>query len=477
MKGVNISRVDKFDRRLDGWEPPENAEKFIHSSINFCDAMDTGNSVLDYNATVTGTTGITGHALDQLKDHNFDTYWQADSGVADDDQYFELELSDAVYCDSYIMNFNKPQEYRTPPYTPYPNCWKAWIIKGKLNAGDDWTTLETVSANTAKFYHGTFTRNQYKYFRVESISAYDDVSQSNRIDAYLYNAGIYESTTKYHDIFPAIKRGRNDYDSESESEHFTSHDIYINKISYKFSDVYDLNGDISRVVKGVQEKRHRHIGGLWTELDVDVAELNYPQSLTFTRLNSLDFTDEADICLYMFPPPNEIWYFLASGYAFDETSTAMNTPVVLKVPDNACDINPSWTTIRTYTSYAVLGARYKDTLSGEFKVNLHYITFSDAVNMQSQIKFDGQECKGLITDMDGTLLTGASNAVSNVTVGRLKIGDIWRGYQANIIFDPPIKLDGDDPTHTFEIHKDEKILGSVFRFTTEGFMVPKPTGD
>lgn len=469
-----MPRTDKYGRSLDAWDPPFNADKFIHSSINFCDEMDTHNSILDYDASITGTAGIADHPLSNIATHDFDTYWQADPAVADNDQYFEIELSEAVYCDSYIINSHKPQEYRTAPYAPYPNCWKAWTLKGKLLSSDSWTTLETVATNTLKFYHGTFTRAQYKYFRVESISAYDNVAQDSRIDAYLYTMGLYDSTNKFYDIFPDTRRGRNDKDLNAESTDFTDHWIFINEMDVIISDVYDLNGELSKVIKGETRRRYRHISGVWMEYYGSIAEFNYPQDLKFTRINSIDFTANTGICLYMFPPPNEIWWFVNSAYALDETSANMNTPILLKSPDNSCKVSPSWTTIRSYDSYSVLGARYKDTLSGEFKVNLFYITFSDPINMDSQVKFDGQDCKGLITDMNGTALTGATNASSNVNVARLKIGDIWRGQQSTIIFNPPIKLDGDDITETFELQKSEKVKGSVFRFALRGFKVPKP---
>jgi hypothetical protein len=465
--------VDEDGRSINEWAPTPDAESFLHASINFCDEMDTHNVVLDYDATITGTAGITDHALDQLKDHNFTTYWQADSGIADDDQYFETELSDAVYADSYIMNFHKPQALTTPPYTPHPNCWKAWTLKGKLLSGDSWTTLDTITSNTIKFYRGTFTRGQYKYFRVESISAYDDTGQSSRIDAYLYNFGIYDSTNKWNDTFPDTRRGRNDCEEIVESTKFSNSWIYINSIDWLLGDVYSMNGELSKYICDNMCRRYRHIGGVWSEFNINPININYPQALKQSRINSLDFTAEANICLYMFPPPNEIWWFLNSGYAFDETTANMNTPILLKSPDNACKITPSYTTVRTYSSFAVLGARYKDTLSGVFKTGKYYITFSDNMNMESQIKFDGQEGKGLITDMNGTALTGATHSLSNVNVGKLKIGRIWRGYNASVTFNPPIKLDGDVATDLFEYRKNEKVLGSVFRYNLAGYKVPK----
>lgn len=453
-------------------QPLSDYISFQHSTINFCNEIDSHNVILDYDGIFTGTAGITDHPLSSIDD-DFSTYWQADNNVADDDQYFEIELDDAVYCDSYILNFNKPQNYRTAPYTPNPECWKIWRLKGKLLSGDSWTTLESVTTNTVKFYRGTFTRGQYKYFRVESITAYNDTGQSSRIDAYLYIAGIYDSANKYIDTFPDARRGRNDRGSNIENTDFTNHDIYIQEIDAIVGNVYDLSGEISKVIKNEIVRKYRHISGIWSEFYENPSEINCPACLKFTRLNSIDFTANTDICLYMFPPPNEIWYFINSGYAFDETSGNMNTSIILKSPDNCHEITPSYTPIRDYSSYSVLGARYKDTLSGEFKTGKFYITFSDPINMLSQIRFDGQDGKGLITDMNGTALTGAVNGSSNVNVARLTIGTPFRGRQASVTFDPPIKLDGDIATDLFEFRKSEKVLGSVFRFVLTGFKVPK----
>ena len=464
--------VNKDNQSLNEWLPPENAVPFIHSSINFCDEMDTHNYLLDYDAVFTGTPGITGHPLTDI-DHDFDTWWQADNTIADDDQYLEIELVEAVFCDSHILNMYKPQDYRVSPYTPSPKCWKGWVLKGKLLSSDDWIVLETVTTNDIKFYHGSFTRGKYKYFRLEGISAYNDVAQTARVDAYLYTMGIYDSATKFNDSFPDPLRGRNDTDGTVEGLNYANHKVFITHMDFSMSDMYDLNGEITKVIRGEEVRKYRHTGGMCMEFCNDSVLVDYPQSLKFTRVNSLDFIANSGICLYMFPPPNEIWWFLNSSYAFDETSANMNTPIILKVPDSSCKVVPVFTAIRSYNHYAILGARYESTQSGEFKVNNYYITFSDPINMESQIKFNGQACEGLITDMDGTALTGASNANSNVTVARLKIGSIWRGKQASVPFNPPVELDGDDLTSLFEIQKGEVIKGSVFRYALRGFKVPK----
>jgi len=470
-----MRRTDKFGRSLDAWFPPDTAEEFVHSSINYCDEMDTHNVILDYDASVTGTPGETADTpLANIATHDFDTKWQAEAATPENDQYFELELSEAVDVDSYIMNFHVPHPYATAPYTPDMDCWKAWTLKGKLNAGDAWTTLEAVAANSIKFYRGTFTEGSYKYFRVEGISAYSDQAQTVRIDAYLYTMSLYDSTTKWNDTFPDSRRGRNDYGADLESTRFANCWIYINKMTCTDGGTYDLNGEMSKVVRGDVLRKYRHTSGFKMEFGEDVERVCYINAIKLTRLNSIDFaTVGGPICLYMLPPPDEIWWFLNSGYAFDETAGNMNTPIVLKRPDNAHKLSPVWTVTRTYSSWSVLGARYVNTMSGEFKANKLYIVFSDPVNMESQVRFDGQESKGLIADMDGTALTCCTNASSNVNIARLKIGDIWCGRQGSLTFDPPIKLDGDVATDLFEMRKNEKVKGSVFRYTLHGFRVPK----
>jgi len=456
------------------WIPPDNAEPFVHSSINYCDEMDTHNKVLDYDASVTGTPGETADTpLANIAAHDFDTKWQAQAATPEDSQYFELELSEAVDVDSYIMNFHVPHDYVTAPYLPDMCCWKSWKLSGKLNAGDGWTTLETVAANTLKFYRGTFTKGNYKYFRVAGISAYSDQAQTVRIDAYLYTMGLYNSAYKYIDRFPCPCRCRNDVNSNPESAGFTNHSIYITKMITLGAAVYDLNGEMRKAVRGEVIRKYRHIGGIKMEFGEDIHSVDRVNAVKFTRLNSIDFVANADICLYMFPPPDEIWWFLNSAYAFDETTDNMNTPIILKSPDNAHKLTPILTTTRTYSAFSGLGARYVRTMSGEFKVGKNYIVFSDPVNMESQIRFDGQEGRGLIADMNGTALTGCTNASSNVNIARLKIGDIWRGRYGTLTFNPPIVLDGDDASHLFEMRKNEKVKGSMFRYTLYGFKVPK----
>lgn len=470
-------RIDERQRALDAWIPPHTGIPFIHTSINYCDEMDTHNKILDYSAIVTGTAGAAGHPLGNIATHDFDTKWQADPGVAEDDQYFELEMSEAVEVDSYIMNFHVPYAYATAPYTPDMGCWKAWTLKGKLEVGDSWTTLETVSNNSIKFYRGSFTKGSYKYFRVEAITAYSDQSQSVRIDAYLYTMGLFDTAKKFFDAFPDSLRGRNDSDSIKEAAIYAKSFAYITAISFTIGDIYDLNGQITNLCWGLVAHQHRHLGGLMSELSRDSTLVHFPEHIKMSRLNSIDFVANSGLCLFMFPPPDEIWWFTNSGYAFDETTANMNVPIKLKIPDNAHKLSPSWTVTREYGSYAILGARYVNTRSGEYKTTKYYIVFSDPTNMESQIRFDGQESKGLITDMDGTALTGCANASSNVNVVRLKIGSIWRGWSGTVEFTPPIKLDCDDPTHLFEINKAEKIKGSVFRYVLHGFRVPKLEGE
>lgn len=465
--------TDKFGRSLDAWSPPDTAVDFVHSSINYCDEMDTHNAILDYDAAVTGTTGATGHSLSNIATHDFDTYWQADSAVADNDQYFELELDEAREVDSCIMNFHIPYAYTTSPYTPDMSCWKAWTLKGRLNASDAWTTLETVTANSIKFYRGAFTSGTYKYFRVDGISAYDDQAQTSRIDAYLYTMGLYDSDTKYNDAFPDQKRGRNDYGTDAESTKFADNTVYIERMVLSMADVYDMNGEIRKAIKGDISRKYRHIGGLRMEFAEDPGMMDYTNNLALTRLFSLDFTANSGVCMYMFPPPDEMWWIVNTGYGFDETSANLNTDILVRSADNAHKLSPSYTTLQSYGSFSTLAARFVNTVSGIFKVNTNFISFNDPVNMDTPLMFDGQENNGRMTTMDGTALTNAVNASSSLTFVRLKVGSVWRGYQSTLTFNPPIKLDGDVATDLFEMRKSEKVKGSILRYTLHGFRVPK----
>jgi len=457
----------------DVWIPPSTAEEFVHSSINYCDEMDTHNKIFDYGASVTGTTGATGHPLSNIATHDFDTYWQADSAVAVNDQYFELELSEAVEVDSYIMNFHVPYAYTTAPYTPDMSCWKAWVLKGKLNAGDAWTVLETVTDNSIKFYRGTFTKGNYKYFRVESIYAYDDQAQTSRIDAYLYTMGLYDSANKYIDTFPDSRRGRNDYGTDKENTKFVNSLVYIKRMTFSFADVYDVNGGVEKVIKGAIVRRYRHIDGIRVEFSEAPSTMDYTNLLKLTRLVSSDFTANTGICMYMFPPPDEMWWIVNTGYGFDETTANMNTPIKVMEVDNVHKLTPSYTKIREYGSYSEFCARFVNTMSGEFKANKFYIAFTDPLNMKSPLLFDGQEGEGRMTTMNGTALTGCVNASSHLSFIKLKIGSAWQGYQASLTFNPPIVLNGDNTAHLFEMRKSEKVKGSVFRYTLHGFKVPR----
>ncbi|MEA3338615.1 MAG: hypothetical protein U9R15_01485 [Chloroflexota bacterium] len=469
-----MRRTDKFGRSLDAWFPPDTAEEFVHSSINYCDEMDTHNIIHDYDAVVTGTTGeTTDTPLTNIATRDFDTKWQAEAATPDNNQYFELELPEARDVDSYIMNFHVPYPYTVAPYTPDMDCWKTWTLKGKLNAGDAWTTLETVTANAIKFYRGTFTPGEYKYFRVDGISAYSDQAQTARIDAYLYTMGLYDSTTKWNDAFPDSRRGRNDLGTDPENVKFANCHIYIDSMTLVAGDVRDINGSVTKVIKGEHVRRWHHYGEIQSEFCENSQNLRHDNAIKLTRMNGVDLVENTGIVLYLFPPPDEIWWLVSSGYAFDDTTDNLNTPIFLKGADNCHKLSPSWSKYRAYTSFCVLGTRYPSMKSGTFKTNKLYLAFSDDVNDVTMEDYDGQEGTGIVVDMNGTAITIANKAMVNANIARLKIGDLWRCVSGTHTFDPPIKLDGDVATDLFETLKNEKVKGSVFSYTLHGFLVPK----
>ena len=72
-------------RSLNEWIPPDTAEPFIHSSINYCDEMDTHNHILDCCVSINGTEGTTDHGLSKILEHNFETYWESNATTPEND--------------------------------------------------------------------------------------------------------------------------------------------------------------------------------------------------------------------------------------------------------------------------------------------------------------------------------------------------------------------------------------------------------
>ena len=100
----------------------------------YIDGVFTG-----FTAT-SGSAGFSGDVnYDKLVDGSTNTKWRTNSNPF----YVEFHSSGLIVPTGYIMTTAddaSSQDFRNP---------KSWIIKAKVNAGDEWTTLVTETNNTS----------------------------------------------------------------------------------------------------------------------------------------------------------------------------------------------------------------------------------------------------------------------------------------------------------------------------------------
>ena len=137
----------------------------------YIDGVFTG-----FTAT-SGSAGISGDVnYDKLVDGSTNTKWRTNSNPF----YVEFHSSGLIVPTGYIMTTAddaSSQDFRNP---------KSWIIKAKVNAGDEWTTLVTETNNTSLPAANTTpvefsipgNTTAYQYFRLE-VS--ETVSSTNYI--------------------------------------------------------------------------------------------------------------------------------------------------------------------------------------------------------------------------------------------------------------------------------------------------------
>ena len=111
-------------------------------------------------------------ATSNLVDGNTSSKWCSNPGHKTDGIYFcEFHTASAVQVDGYTLttgNDNETWEGRNP---------KDWVLKAKVNAGDAWTTIATVSnestmedKNCKAYDFSVDTPGKYQYFRIEISS-------------------------------------------------------------------------------------------------------------------------------------------------------------------------------------------------------------------------------------------------------------------------------------------------------------------
>ena len=138
-------------------------------------------------------------ATSNLVDGNTGTKWCSNPGHKTDGIYFcEFHTASAVRVDGYTLTTGTDNETwngRNP---------KDWVLKAKVNSGDAWTTIATVSndatmedKNTTPYDFDVNTPGEYQYFRIEisSTRSGDGTMQLGEMQLFAKNYG-----TAYGDL-------------------------------------------------------------------------------------------------------------------------------------------------------------------------------------------------------------------------------------------------------------------------------------
>ena len=138
-------------------------------------------------------------ATSNLVDGNTGTKWCSNPGHKTDGIYFcEFHTASAVRVDGYTLTTGTDNETwngRNP---------KDWVLKAKVNSGDTWTTIATVSndatmedKNTTPYDFDVNTPGEYQYFRIEisSTRSGDGTMQLGEMQLFAKNYG-----TTYGDL-------------------------------------------------------------------------------------------------------------------------------------------------------------------------------------------------------------------------------------------------------------------------------------
>ena len=138
-------------------------------------------------------------ATSNLVDGNTGTKWCSNPGHKTDGKYFcEFHTASAVRVDGYTLTTgtdNQTWNGRNP---------KDWVLKAKVNSGDAWTTIATVTndatledKNTTPYDFDVDTPGEYQYFRIEisSTRGGDGTMQLGEMQLFAKNYG-----TAYGDL-------------------------------------------------------------------------------------------------------------------------------------------------------------------------------------------------------------------------------------------------------------------------------------
>ena len=169
--------IVKFILKNKATDNPINAKKLTVSAAG--NKLVTSKRLSDYNyysgyTVDAGSGGISGDDHTHLVDGDLDTKWCANSPW-----YIEFHTASPVQVDGYMFRTAGDTESysgRNP---------RSWVLKGKVNSGDAWTTIDSKSGNTempaennTEHNFTAATPGTYQYFRLEiSESQGSDIMQ------------------------------------------------------------------------------------------------------------------------------------------------------------------------------------------------------------------------------------------------------------------------------------------------------------
>ena len=123
-----------------------------------------GEKVYNTGYTATDGKGTGNEGYDKLVDGDLNTKWCADNGP----WFIEFHTANPIKVDGYMLRTGGDTD-ENPGRNP-----KSWVLKGKLNNGADWSTIDSKTDNTEmgpnknKEYDFTATSpGTYQYFRLE----------------------------------------------------------------------------------------------------------------------------------------------------------------------------------------------------------------------------------------------------------------------------------------------------------------------
>ena len=123
-----------------------------------------GEKVYNTGYTATDGKGTGNEGYDKLVDGDLNTKWCADNGP----WFIEFHTANPIKVDGYMLRTGGDTD-ENPGRNP-----KSWVLKGKLNKGADWSTIDSKTDNTEmgayknKEYDFTATSpGTYQYFRLE----------------------------------------------------------------------------------------------------------------------------------------------------------------------------------------------------------------------------------------------------------------------------------------------------------------------